>query len=484
MKFNAEELKQFKRDLDASLQELSNKYNIDITLGKIAVVDDMFSIRLNAEHRPLPKKAAPASPSKPQPKPIPKKPAKKLDSLSDKDLENLDLDDLDLDDLSDDVAEPAKKEEPKKAEPKKVEPKPAPIAPRKPVVPQKPEPKAAPKKPAKKLDSLSDKDLENLDLDDLDLDDLSDDTFDEEPKKEEPKKVEPKPLKKNDDRELTNELKTDEEYQRKSDIPKDEPLPDAPKKKKKLDELTDEELVNMDFDDIDFGDDEPVEEEPKPKKRKNTYHDDDDSRYDQELERFLNPGKKVSYDRDPSNVFEEKNRQSKPSYIDEDNDDDITDEELEAYMAQSGYYDYSFQAKLIQADSNIQDFYTDVKNLLLSNDGVRSKVMWEYDLFTYKGKPIARLNIEGKTLQVYLGLDPEEYDGSSYKVKIIKDPAYSGTKVLAEISSMSDEDQMYDLIGDLAEAHNIMPGEDRYDDYHFQYESLDELIARGLIKEN
>ena len=50
MKFNAEELKQFKKDLDASLKELSNKYNIDITLGKIAVIDDMFSIRLNADH--------------------------------------------------------------------------------------------------------------------------------------------------------------------------------------------------------------------------------------------------------------------------------------------------------------------------------------------------------------------------------------------------------------------------------------------------
>jgi len=479
MKFNAEELKQFKKDLDASLKELSNKYNIDITLGKIAVIDDMFSIRLNAEHRPLPKKNAEQH-SKQAPAPSPKKPAKKLDNLSDKDLENLDLDDLDLDDLSDDMQEDKKKEEPKKVIPKKPEVKPAPVAPRKPVVPHKPEPKVAPKKPAKKLDNLSDKDLENLDLDDLDLDDISDDMQEEHAK---PNKKE-EPIKKND-RELENELKEDLEYESKLSKTNDdlEEANPTPKKKKKLDELTDEELVNMDFDDIDFGDEEPAEEAPKPKKRKSSFDEDDDSRYDQELERFLNPGKKVSYDRDPSNVFEEKNRSSKQSYLDDDNDD-ISDEELEAYMAQSGYYDYSFQAKLIQADSNIQDFYTDVKNLLLSNDGVKSKVMWEYDLFTYKGKPVARLNIEGKTLQVYLGLDPEEYEDSTYNVKIVKDPAYSGTKVLAEINNMNDEDQMYDLIGDLAETHNIMPGEDRYDDYHFQYESLDELIARGLIKEN
>ena len=378
MKFNNEELKQFKKDLAASLKELSDKYNIDITLGKIAVVDDMFSIRMNAEHRLVKKAAsAPVAPAKPAPK-APVKPAP--------------------------VAKPAAK-------------------------------------PSKKLDDISDKDLENLDLDDLDLD------FDEEPARPASKAA---------------------------SKPAPAPKPAAKPSKKKLEDLTDEELANIDFDDIDFGDDE--EEEVKPKRRKSSY-EDDDSRYDQELERYLNPGKKVSYDREPKNVFEENNN-SKHSY-----DDDISDDEIDAYLAQSDIFDYSFQAKLIQG-RDVQDYYTDMKNLLLSNDGVKSKVMWDFDVFTYKGKPIARLAIEGEKLLVYLALDPLDYEDSSYNVKKVNDPMFAGTKLLAEIESMNDEDQMYDLIGDLAEAHNILPGEDRYDDYHFQYETNEELIARGLIKEN
>ena len=438
MKFNDEELKAFKRDLEASLKGLSEKYKIDFQIGKISVVDEMFSLRLTAEHKLIKptKKIVPSKPvikpaPKPEAKPAPAaKPKKKLDDISDEDLEDLDLDNLDLDDMLE--------EEPKKAV--KPAPKPAP----------KPEAKPAPAaKPKKKLDDISDEDLEDLDLDNLDLDDM----LEEEPKKA----VKPA---------LAPEKKTTI-----SKLPREE---EEPKKKKRLEDLTDEELANMDFSDIDFGDEEE-EEVVKPKKKRSSY-EDDDSRFDQELERFINPGKKVEH-YDPRNVFEEND--GNHTY-----DEDISDDEIDAYLAASGILDYSFQAKLIQADGLIQDYYTDMKNLLLSNDGVKSKVMWDFDAFTYQGKTIARIAINDDALEVYLALDPVDYEGSTYEIKKVTDPKYAGTKVLAVIKDMRDEDQLYDLIGDLAEAHDIMPGEDRYDDYHFQYETNDELIARGLIKQN
>ncbi len=427
MKFNTEELKLFKKDLEASLQELSKKYKIDISIGKISVVDDMFTVRLSAEHKIVPKKDI--TPSKPVIKQEPIAKTKKLDSISDKELEDLDLDDLDLDDLDD---KPTKVVEAKPV--KKVEP-------------QKPQPSQAPKK--KKLDSISDKELEDLDLDDLDLDDLDD---------IEPKKEEQRPIKKVEPQELQSK-----------------PLVNQPKKKK-ISELTDEEIATMDLNDIDF-EDEEEEVKPIPKKRKSSY-EDDDSRYDQELERFLNPGKKVSYG-DPKTVFDEKKDGKKYTY-----DEDISDDEIDAYLSSSGILNYSFQAKLIQADGLLQDYYTDVKNLLLSNDGVRSRVEWNFDTFTYGSKVIARLGIKDDKLEVYLALDPEDYEGSTYNVTTVKRPDIKETKILAVVGSMNDEDQLYDLIGDLAEAFGIMPGEDRYDDYHFQYETNDELIARGLIKQS
>lgn len=421
MKFNVEELKQFRKDLDQTLKALAEKYEIDITLGKIQVIDDMFSIRLNAEHsvkknvkKPEVKKVAKVAPAK-----------KKLDDLNDTDLNNLDIASLDLDDIGDDTKKPLQIKNVEKEEPKKVSSK------------QNDKPKD--------IKSISDSELNSLDLDSLDLDSLDLDDDVKEPIKEEPKKEE-----------FNSKFNKNEQ---------------TLKHKKKIEDLTDEELETLDLDEIDFGD-----EEEKPKKvDKVKVAEDDDSRFDQELERYLTPKVKTK-NTGPKNVFEEKEFYS--------NDSDISDEEIDEYIKSNNLFDYSFQAKIIQAEPKVQDLYTDVKNLLLSNEGVKSKVLWDYDDFIYNKKSIAKLEVVNDTLNVYLALDPIDYEDSSYNVVKVNDPKYQGTKLKVEIKDINDEDQLYDLIGDLAEAFDIMPGDDRYDDYHFQYETDDELIERGLIKEN
>lgn len=426
MKFNVEELKQFRKDLDQTLKALSEKYEIDITLGKIQVIDDMFSIRLNAEHsikknviKPEVKKVAKVVPAK-----------KKLDDLNDTDLNNLDISSLDLDDIGDDTKKPLQIKNVEKEELKKVSTK------------QNDKPKDIKTISDNELNSL---DLDSLDLDSLDLDDDVKESTKEEPKKEEPKKEE-----------FNSKFNKNEQ---------------SLKHKKKIEDLTDEELENLDLDEIDFGD-----EEEKPKKVvKTKVVEDDDSRFDQELERYLAPKVKTK-NAGPKNVFEEKEFYS--------NDSDISEEEIDEYIKSNNLFNYSFQAKIIQAEPKVQDFYTDVKNLLLSNEGVKSKVLWDYDDFVYNKKSIAKLEVVNDTLNVYLALDPIDYEDSTYNVVKVNDPKYQGTKLKVEIRDINDEDQLYDLIGDLAEAFDIMPGDDRYDDYHFQYETDDELIERGLIKEN
>lgn len=431
MKFNVEELKQFRKDLDQTLKALAEKYEIDITLGKIQVIDDMFSIRLNAEHsvkknvkKPEVKKVAKVVPAK-----------KKLDDLNDTDLNNLDISSLDLDNIGDDPKKPLQIKNVEKEEPKKVSTK------------QNDNPTD--------IKSISDSELNSLDLDSLDLDSLDLDDDVKEPTKEESTKEEP----------IKEEPKK-EEFN--SKFNKNE---QTLKHKKKIEDLTDEELENLDLDDLDFGD-----EEEKPKKLvKTKVVEDDDSRFDQELERYLAPKVKTK-NTGPKNVFEEKEFYS--------NDSDISDEEIDEYIKSNNLFNYSFQAKIIQAEPKVQDFYTDVKNLLLSNEGVKSKVLWDYDDFVYNKKSIAKLEVVDDTLNVYLALDPIDYEDSTYNVVKVNDPKYQGTKLKVEIKDINDEDQLYDLIGDLAEAFDIMPGDDRYDDYHFQYETDDELIERGLIKEN
>ncbi len=443
MKFNVEELKQFRKELDQTLKQLADKYEIDITLGKIQVIDDMFSIRLNAEH----------TVKKTETKPVVKKttkvekPKKDIDNLDDEDLNNLDVSSIDFDSLADtskkikEVAKDVTKPQPRKPiVPEKVKKE---VKKDNVVNKEKIEPKPINKTKEKDLDTISDSDLNSLDLDSLDLDSLVDDEVENSaPKKEEVDK--PK---------INQNSKVE-----------------TPKAKKKIEDLTDEELENLDLDEIDFGDEE--EEKPKPKKVKKD--EDDDSRYEQELERYLAP-KVKKQDNNPRNVFEEKELYSE--------DSEFSDEEIDEYIKSKNLFNYSFQAKLIQSDPKVQDLYTDIKNLLLSNEGVKSKVLWDFDDFVYNKKSIAKLEIDGDSLVVYLALDPLDYEGS-YDVSRTSDPKYQSTKLKVVLNDINDEDQMYDLIGDLAESYDIMPGEDRYDDYHFQYETDEELMDRGLIKEN
>ena len=226
-------------------------------------------------------------------------------------------------------------------------------------------------------------------------------------------------------------------------------------------------LTKNDIDDLDFN----FDEKPTKPAKKNKFKDDED-KYSQELQKYLggsfadNSSKSYS---EPSSIF------------DEDDSDEFSDEDLDAYLASSGLYSFSFQAKLIQSSSSVQDFYTDVKNLLLSYDGIKSKVNWDDDSFTFKGKEIAKIDINGDSVELYLRLSYSDYDESNISC-LSKDKKYKDLQSKVTISSMSDVDAAYELIEDLTTENHIYPGEDRYDDYHFRYETNDELIARGLIR--
>ena len=319
---------------------------------------------------------------------------------------------------------------------------------------QKPEAKPA-QKPAQKMEpkkssSLDDIDLENLNLDDLDFSDLGQDS--KKASKPEAKPAQkPAPAKSN---ESTKPVMKDE-----------------------LDDLENLDIDSLDFSDLGADDEDVMPKKSFESKPKKSSRDDDD-RYSQELEKYL--GKSYtdsSMYGEPDNIFDELKRESS-----NDDLDDISEEELDAYLASSGVYSFSFQAKLIQG-TVIQDYYTDVKNLLLSYNGVKSKVSWDYDSFLYKDKTVARVEVDGDTLYLYLKLDFFDYEDSHIS-NIAKDKKFKDTPLKVTINSMADVDTAYELIEDLTTEQHIYPGEDRYDDYHFSYETNDELIARGLIKKN
>lgn len=478
MNFNDEELKKFKEDFKEEVKFLEKKYQITITLGNITSDDTFFSARIMCEHAESVKPEVSESPKKlnsemaslakevlepkkeEAKKPIVKKketpkkevkeevkkeeikprkpeifnqkketkPVKKQESKKD-DLDNLDLDNFVFDDIKETKkkeSKPLKKEEPKKEVKEEV-------------------------KKETKLSDISDDDLDNLDLDDITFDDIK-----------ETKKKESKPVKK-----------------------------EEPKKKPKinineldLENMTDEELDDIyeNYEIVDEPLEEPLKEEvkkPEPKKENTIPHyneeeaDDIVSEDDDDISEFFD-----EKDEEPTNIFEEMKKNKNKPVKRITRDDDIDD-----ILSNGNKYSFSFKAKLIQGEGLVQDFYTDLKNELLSYRGTKARISWDNETFSNDGDTVAKININNNNVELYLALEPKEYEDTRYIYKdASSDVKYKSTPFKVVIKRYNDMQQALELIEDLMDALNILRAQDLYDDYHYDYETTDELLEQGLVK--
>ena len=149
-------------------------------------------------------------------------------------------------------------------------------------------------------------------------------------------------------------------------------------------------------------------------------------------------------------------------------------------------YNKSFEAKLIQTQLPNQDFYTELKNELLSYKGVKSRISWNFDTFNKGRKKCARLAIRGKTLIIYLALDPkdeEAFPQTKYHQFDVSDVArFADYPFGMKIKSARAVKHAKELIaivmlGVEAKHFEMLP-----QDYHYPYETTAALIERGLIK--
>ena len=98
----------------------------------------------------------------------------------------------------------------------------------------------------------------------------------------------------------------------------------------------------------------------------------------------------------------------------------------------------SFTAKLKQSEENIKEYYSQIKNELTSYKKVNSNVSWHGDRFNFGRDTIAKMNICGKTLCVYLALDPNdpEFKSTVYHQKDVgNQKAYESTPFMVKVKS-------------------------------------------------
>ncbi|MCM1367798.1 MAG: hypothetical protein NC184_03190 [Roseburia sp.] len=145
-------------------------------------------------------------------------------------------------------------------------------------------------------------------------------------------------------------------------------------------------------------------------------------------------------------------------------------------------YQKPFQVKLIQAPDEAKDFYSQLKNELLSYKKVKSKASKSYESYTIGRNQLAKLVIRGKTLCLYLALDPDDYAETKYKVERSESKKYSEVPCLYRIKSMRRVKYAAELIKTLCEKFGAEQGEVGSVNYRPYYESTEKLLKKGLIK--
>lgn len=176
---------------------------------------------------------------------------------------------------------------------------------------------------------------------------------------------------------------------------------------------------------------------------------------------------------------------------DDDGDDDDEEEESRIFVETDdggGYFvilEKTFTARMIQSKKQVKEYYSQVKNALLSHKKVSARMSKPRESFRYGKATIARLAVRGKTLRLYLDLNPLNYADGAYKVVDVSDIAtYADTPLLFKITNERRCEYAVELIEDLMIKIDAVT-DDKFKEVNYvaqmPFESTDDLVEKGLI---
>lgn len=148
----------------------------------------------------------------------------------------------------------------------------------------------------------------------------------------------------------------------------------------------------------------------------------------------------------------------------------------------------SFTAKLKQSEDDIKGYYSALKNALTEYKKINSNISWHGDRFNFGRDTVARITITGKTLGLYLALDPAdpEFKQTVYRQKdVSKQKAYEGTPFMVKIKSDGGLKKALRLVAALSEKLGAEKDEAFSTvDYValFPNATDEEMLEEGLIK--
>ncbi|MDE5593353.1 MAG: hypothetical protein K2I75_05405, partial [Clostridiales bacterium] len=147
-------------------------------------------------------------------------------------------------------------------------------------------------------------------------------------------------------------------------------------------------------------------------------------------------------------------------------------------------YNRSLTAKLAQMNNKSKEWYSQIKNELLSYDKVKVRMSWKRETFRIGRLTVAKLIVRGKTLCLLVAVEPASYAGTKFSVRD-----------MSNLSSMADTPTMYrirkerrckyakEMIADIMKELKVYKNP-AYEaqDYFIPYEGDVSLMQRGLVK--
>ncbi len=163
------------------------------------------------------------------------------------------------------------------------------------------------------------------------------------------------------------------------------------------------------------------------------------------------------------------------------------EEESSSYVTEGKdrvHYDRSFTAQIIQLKDDSKEWYTQVKNELLSYQKVKDRMSWKKETFRLGREAIARFVVRGKTLCLLLAVEPAGFTGTKFTVEDVSAVASTAdTPCLYRIKSARRAKYAKELINAVMKELGIKKDPNfEPQDYYVPYEGTMGLMERGLVK--
>ena len=149
-------------------------------------------------------------------------------------------------------------------------------------------------------------------------------------------------------------------------------------------------------------------------------------------------------------------------------------------------YSRSVTANIIQGEESVKDFYSQIKNYILSYKGVKSRFSWKFDSFNKGRVHLFKIKVRGKTVKLYCAIAPEELDQARYHYEVTESKQCADVPTALKIKSalgLKKAKEVVDLV--MAKLEIVKNPKAQEVDYvaAYPYEDTPTLVAKGLIKE-